>query len=519
MEEIKQIHKHGVYNKVPITQCWEETKKAPIRVKWLDINKGDEENEELRSRLVAMEFNKEKRLDLFAPTPPLEILKLIISMAVTKGIGFGKEGYRKGMKIDFIDISRAFFHAPALRRVYVDLPAEDQEEGMCGMLEQSMYGTRDAAQNWANAYMEFMKSIGFKKGDASPCAFKHETRNLRAGVHGDDFTILGYEEDLDWFWKEIQERFECKHRGRLGPDKGDQKEIRVLNRIITWTDEGIEYEGDQRHVEIAMQRVGIHGDSREVRIPVEKRKATDESKKLEPEHATNYRGIVARLNFLGQDRSQIQYAIKELSKDMADPSEDDWGRMKKLVRFLKGQPRYIMEFKYQENPKGLSAWSDSDFAGCMRSRKSTSGGLVCHGSHVIRSWSTNQAVIALSSGEAEYYAMVKATSQAIGIKNMMRDLGEEIEEPISIKTDASAAIGIVSRIGVGKVRHIEVNQLWLQEKVYKGEVVIEKVDTKCNLADALTKPLSEEDMATHVAMTGSRIENSRHPIAPRVENM
>ena len=101
----------------------------------------------------------------------------------------------------------------------------------------------------------------------------------------------------------------------------------------------------------------------------------------------------------------------------------------------------------------------------------------------------------------------------------MRDLGEEIENPISIRTDASAAIGIVSRIGVGKVRHIEVNQLWLQEKVYKGEVVIEKVDTKCNLADALTKPLSEEDMDAHVAMTGSRIEKSRHPIAPRIENM
>ena len=92
------------------------------------------------------------------------------------------------MKLDFIDISRAFFHAPALRRVYVELPPEDAEEGMCGLLEQSMYGKRDAAQNWASAYTDFMMQAGFKKGRASPCAFWHPTRNIRCGVHGDDFS-------------------------------------------------------------------------------------------------------------------------------------------------------------------------------------------------------------------------------------------------------------------------------------------------------------------------------------------
>ena len=86
------------------------------------------------------------------------------------------------------------------------------------------------------------------------------------------------------------------------------------------------------------------------------------------------------------------------------------------------------------------------------------------GKHLIKSWASNQAVVALSSGEAEYYAIVKASSQAIGIKNMMEDLGEKVEASITVKTDASAAIGMVSRIVVGKVRHIEVNQLWLQEK-------------------------------------------------------
>ena len=68
------------------------------------------------------------------------------------------------------------------------MPEEDNEEGMCGKLNKAMYGTRDAAQNWENAYAEFMESIGFSKGKASPCIFWHPGRNLRCVVHGDDFT-------------------------------------------------------------------------------------------------------------------------------------------------------------------------------------------------------------------------------------------------------------------------------------------------------------------------------------------
>ena len=110
---------------------------------------------------------------------------------------------------------------------------------------------------------------------------------------------------------------------------------------------------------------------------------------------------------------------------------------------------------------GLTVWTDTDFAGCSKTRNSTSGGLVMHGTHVIKSWSTNQVVIALSSGEAEYYGLVKGASVALGIKALSEDLGRCYEGSIEIRSDASAAIGIANRIGVGKVRHIEVNQLWL----------------------------------------------------------
>ena len=123
---------------------------------------------------------------------------------------------------------------------------------------------------------------------------------------------------------------------------------------------------------------------------------------LDASPATTYRAIVARLTYLGQDRSEIQFAVKELGRDMSKPTQASWTKMKRVLRYLKAVPRAVLHFEYQAKPKSLVVWSDSGFAGCTKSRKSTSVGVVMFGNHMWKSCSTNQAVIALSSGEAEY---------------------------------------------------------------------------------------------------------------------
>ena len=196
-EEMTEVRKHNLYKKVPISKCYEVTGKALVRTKWIDINKGDRARPEYRSRLVAMEIATGKRDDLFAATPPLEAIKVLLSLAVTEGVGFHPGNRKGGMKLDFIDVRRAYFHATARRELYVRLPEEDGEPGMCGLLHKAMYGTRDAAQNWEYAYVDFMEGRDFVRGKASPCMFYHAQRNIRVVVHGDDFTVLGYDEDLD----------------------------------------------------------------------------------------------------------------------------------------------------------------------------------------------------------------------------------------------------------------------------------------------------------------------------------
>ena len=164
-EEIDYVNKMRLYDKVPISECKGVTGKSPVTVRWVDINKGDQLQPNYRSRLVAREINTHKREDPFAATPPLEALKIILSMT-TPG--------NKGESIMINDISRAFFHAPAKRMVYVQLPNEDQqhvEECLCGRLNFSMYGIRDAAQNWSDQHSGHLVSDGFKQGVASPCTF------------------------------------------------------------------------------------------------------------------------------------------------------------------------------------------------------------------------------------------------------------------------------------------------------------------------------------------------------------
>ena len=190
---------------------------------------------------------------MFAATQPLEAKKMLFSLAVAHGVGAKEVPLSAVHKLDFIDVRRAYFHAPARRPVFVKLPTEDDEADMCGRLVKALYGTRDAAQNWEHAYVDFLETAGFTVGRASPCMFWNSARDLRAVVHGDDFTVLGPAEQLDWFRKQIAQRFEVKFRGRLGPDAHDDKSIRILNRVVHCGANCLEYEADQRHAEIIAQ--------------------------------------------------------------------------------------------------------------------------------------------------------------------------------------------------------------------------------------------------------------------------
>ena len=171
-------------------------------------------------------------------------------------------------------------------------------------------------------------------------------------MHGDDFTNLGTESQLLWLRGRFLERYEIKDSGIKGPGPNDIKSARVLNRLISWLDDRIEYEADPRHAEIIISELGLRGAKPSSAPGGRENKEPDEgSKLLDGKQVFRYRSLVMRGQYLSLDRRDIQYATKELARKMQAPTEHDWQALKKLGRFLLGRPRLIWEFRDQGSVK------------------------------------------------------------------------------------------------------------------------------------------------------------------------
>ena len=118
------------------------------------------------------------------------------------------------------------------------------------------YGTRDAGAIWEDCYRTALEDMGFKSGASSPCVFYHAARSLSIVVHGDDFNALGVKADLDWYEGELAKSFEIKMRSRMGPGE-DCTEIKILNKILRYNDDGLTYEADPRHIDLLASSKGL----------------------------------------------------------------------------------------------------------------------------------------------------------------------------------------------------------------------------------------------------------------------
>ena len=167
-EEMRYVKEMKVYEVVDIKECLRITGRPPIKSRWIHINKGDDERPNYRSRWVAKQFKTHEDFELFAATPPLDALRYVISTAASMDNGCLMSN----------DVSRAYFHAPATRAMFVELPVEAGEPpGKCASLLKRLYGTRDAATNWSQAYTTILEELGFRAGKSNPC-FLHTPEEI-----------------------------------------------------------------------------------------------------------------------------------------------------------------------------------------------------------------------------------------------------------------------------------------------------------------------------------------------------
>jgi hypothetical protein len=397
------------------------------------------------------------------------------------------------MKLMFIDVKKAHlngFLEPG-ELAYVSLPDGCCAPGRCGRLNRWLYGMRPAASAWEKDFTDRLKAMGFKAGKSAPTVFFDEGRGIRCVVHGDDFTFLGWEWDLMDVMKGMEKSYELKMRGVMGGEPSDAQEITILNRRLTWKGDVMTYEADSSHARKIWEDMGLEDDSKGLEKPVikeavEQLQEGEGGDKLWREESRKFRTPAARANYLALDRADIQYATKEVCRGMAAPTEMDKCKLKRLARYLVEYPKLVWTCgkASDEELETLHVYSDSDWAGCVRSRKSTSGGAAVLGGMALKSWSSTQPTTALSVGEAEYTALVKAATVAIGMRALASDLGWRLG--LEIHVDSSTATSIASRSGIGKIRHLETKILWVQEAVKLRTLCIRKIGGLINPADVLT---------------------------------
>ena len=242
-------------------------------------------------------------------------------------------------------------------------------------------------------------------------------------------------------------------------------------------------------------------DARDLAAVLDENGQVPEDEFMNDEEATKYRSVAARMNYLALDRSDLQQACRCICAHMAKPLRGCCQMIKRATRYVAGRPRCIQLFPFENVSSRLLAYADSDWAGDKMTRKSTSGGVLMLGSSLLKSWSSVQTTIAMSSGEAELYAMIKAACQMKYLMSIAKDLGMDLQG--LVRTDSTAALAISQRSGLGgRTRHVQVQYLWIQESLKNKQFCIGKVASEDNVPDILTKSVPSDVFNKHLATMG-----------------
>ena len=509
-----------VYRYDQIQACIDSTGKPPVPVGWVEHNKGDDNTPIVRCRLVINETKRRSSIEVddiaavFSATPPYESFRMLISFTMTPELPEDEDDI-----LMFIDISRAHPHAEIDRDVWCELPPEDPrygEPGLCAKLQKTHYGLRDAGRNFELKVGFLMKLLEFSQGLMSPCLFYNAMRRIKAFVHGDNFVLGGSRVHLNWFAAELGKHLIVVIEGVLGPrpDLGDKTEVNCLNRIVRWVNEtpttprAIEIEADPRHCDLILKDLNLHQkNAKTVTTPSVKPKDGFVGDPVAKDDVRAFRSTCMRMNYMAEDRPDVKYVGKEIARFMSEPTNVAQDMMKRAGRYLKLRPRLVQCFEKQSFASVLDGLGDTNHAGCLRTRRSTTCSVMKYGKHTVKFSVTTQVPIGTSSGESEWYGTTKTVSLLMGGVSMAKDLGRDLF-PIA-HTDSTASRGIGSRRGVGRVRHLETSTLWVQKYVTDKRLkLVKRLGTE-NEADLGTKDQDAATIVKHLTALGYQYREGR----------
>ena len=331
---------------------------------------------------------------------------------------------------------------------------------------------------FGNWLAERLEEVSLQRSAIDPALFYNLDLGIGMLVHVDDMLLIGPEQAVRTLFKKLQGTMKLRETGCLRRTGDEEK---FLNKLIKRTEHGFILRGNTWIIDELVKRAGVE-NCKFTATPAVKyavRQVLDAAP-LVGDQIGLYRSIVGGLMYVGHDRCDIQYSVKEAGRSMQNPTEIDLWKVKRICKYLAHHREMDWKLELREQPEELRVSVDSDWAGCVDSRRSTSGGVMHFGDCTLLTWSRTQGSVALSSMEAEYRGLVTGAQEGLLIKNLASELGWPLN--VVIECDSISAQASAQRRGVLHVKHMAIRLLFDKELVECGLLRMEHVTSGDNLA-------------------------------------
>jgi hypothetical protein len=469
-----------------------------IGSKWVDTKPHKMVNGEYKqiykSRLVAKGFSQLFGIDyhdIYAPTATYTAIRTLITGAI-----------QRNLKMRHIDIKTAYLNAKLKEEIYLEIPKDLKDrfpEDTVWRLKKALYGLKQSGRAWNDEFNETLIKAGYKRLFSDKCVYTKREKNGNLAIlaiYVDDIIFL-YDEDqsLESLLNSLTERgYGVKDLGELKQTLG--LEVKHMN--------GESFLSQTEYTRKILQNYG-YMDCNPTKTPAHHIIPTEEELNAwnKPELCKHKREeIVGTLLWLSRlTRPDISFAVSRLAQYINEKTELFYFMGARILRYLRGTLDYGIRLSPPPNTRRLAtdsphsvelvAFADADFAGDKRTRKSQSGYIFfLNGSPI--SWnSKKQSIVALSSTEAEIYALSGAIQEASFFRTLFRELDQPIEQPTEIYEDNNQAkLRAETNINSKFLKHIDIKYHHINDSVHNKQTKISRVSSAKNIADIFTKALS-----------------------------
>ncbi|CAL1361578.1 unnamed protein product [Linum trigynum] len=348
-------------------------------------------------------------------------------------------------------------------------------------LKLTLYGLKQAPRAWYSRIESYFLKSGFSKRPYEHTLFVkvEEYKMLVACLYVDDLIFTGNCTAMfDEFKKSMNSEFEMTDLGLMHYFLGIE---------VAQTEAGI-FLCQKKYVGEVLEMFQMHQNNPAATPAVVGLKLhKDQGGKLVD--STMYKQIVGSLMYLTATRPDIMYAMSLISRYMENPIELHLLEAKRILRYLQGKRSLGMFYK-KEGKTPLLGFTDSDFAGDMDDRKSTSGYVFIMGSGVVAWSSKKQPIVTLSSIEGELVAATACACQAVWLRRLLEELQNKQEEATTIRCDNQSIIKLSKNpVLHGRSKHIDVKYHFLRDLCKEGQLGLEYCRSEDQVADMFTKAL------------------------------